>query len=89
MWVVHQSSADIVKNGTKESVIKLTHINFKPILLKLKKQRFHCEYWHTTFMAKTSLVNQHCHNSNIIKASISLELTEIQSMKLIAQYLYS
>ena len=40
-------------------------------------------------MAKTSLVNQHCHNSNIIKASISLELTEIQSMKLIAQYLYS
>lgn len=37
---VNRSSADIVKNGTKLSTLKLTHINFKPVLLKLKKQRF-------------------------------------------------
>ena len=85
--VIHQSSADIVKNGTKESVIKLTHINFKPVLLKLKKQRFYCKHCHTTFIAKTSLVNRHCHISNIIKATITLELTETQSRKLIAQHL--
>ena len=85
--VIHHSSADIVKNGTKESTIKLTHINFKPVLLKLKKQRFYCKHCQTTFMAKTSLVDRHCYISNIIKATISLELVETQSMKLIAKHL--
>ena len=84
--VIHRSSADIIKNGTKESTIKLTHINFKPVLLKLKKQRFYCKHCHSTFMGKTSLVNQHCYISNIIKAAISLELVETQSIKLIAKH---
>ena len=81
------SSADIVKNGTKESTIKLTQINFKPVLLKLKKQRFYCKHCSTTFIATTPLVNRHCFISNIIKATISMELTELQSMKLIGQHL--
>lgn len=85
--VIHRSSADIVKNGTKESVIKLTHVNFKPTLLKLKKQRFYCKHCHSSFIAKTPLVNRHCYISNIIKATISFELAETQSMKLIAKHL--
>ena len=84
--VIHQSSADIVKNGTKESTIKLTQINFKPVLLKLKKQRFYCKHCQSTFTAKSSLVNENCYISNIIKRSISLELTETQSMRLIAKH---
>lgn len=84
--VIHQSSADIVKNGTKESTIKLTQINFKPVLLKLKKQRFYCKHCQSTFTAKSSLVNENCYISNIIKRSISLELTETQSMRLITKH---
>ena len=30
--IVNQSTDDIVKNGTKTSTIKLTNINFKPVL---------------------------------------------------------
>ena len=35
--IVNNSHADIVKNGTKTSTIKLGQLNFKPVLLKLKK----------------------------------------------------
>lgn len=41
--IVNQSHADIVKNGTKSSTIKLGQYNYKPVLLKLKKQRFLCK----------------------------------------------
>ena len=46
--VINQSHADIVKNGTKISTIKLGQFNYKPVLLKLKKQRFFCKL----FMAR-------------------------------------
>lgn len=55
---VNRSSADIVKNGTKLSTLKLTHINFKPVLLKLKKQRFLCKHCRSTFVARTKLKKQ-------------------------------
>lgn len=84
--VVHHSSADIVKNGTKESTIKLAQINFRPILLKLKKQRFYCKHCQSTFTAKSSIVNENCYISNAIKRAISLELAETQSMRLIAKH---
>lgn len=84
--IVHHSSADIVKNGTKESTIKLAQINFRPILLKLKKQRFYCKHCQSTFTAKSSIVNENCYISNAIKRAISLELAETQSMRLIAKH---
>src|SRR5699024_11476104 len=56
--IVNQSTDDIVKNGTKTSTIKLTNINFKPVLLKLKKQRFLCRHCRSTFIAETKLVNR-------------------------------
>ncbi len=85
--VTNHSYADIVKNGTKESTIKLTHINFQPALLKLKKQRFYCKHCQSTFSAETNLVNRHCFISNIIKSTIGLELAELQPMTLIAKHL--
>jgi len=85
--VVNHSSDDIVKNGTKLSTIKLTHINFKPVLLKLKKQRFFCKHCLATFIAQTKLVERNCYISNLIKSTISMELAETQSMALIAKHL--
>ena len=84
---VNRSSADIVKNGTKLSTLKLTHINFKPVLLKLKKQRFLCKHCRSTFVARTKLVDRDCFISNLIKSAISMELAETQSMALIAKHL--
>lgn len=42
--IVNHSHADIVKNGTKTSTIKLGQYNFKLVGLKLKKQRFLCKH---------------------------------------------
>ncbi len=85
--IVNHSTDDIVKNGTKLSTIKLTHINFKPVLLKLKKQRFFCKHYQTTFIAQTKLVDRNCSISNLIKSTISMELAETQSMALISKHL--
>lgn len=84
---VNESTDDIVKNGTKTSTIKLTHINFKPVQLKLKKQRFLCKHCESTFSAHTNLVDRDCYISNIIKSTISMELAETQSMSLIGKHL--
>lgn len=83
--IVNHTHADIVKNGTKEST--LTNINFKPVLLKLKKQRFLCKHCESTFSAETKLVNKNCYISNIIKSTISMELAETQAMSLIGKHL--
>ena len=85
--VVNRSHADIVKNGSKLSTIKLTNINFKPVLLKLKKQRFLCKHCDSTFSAETKLVDRNCYISNIIKSTISMELAETQAMSLIGKHL--
>lgn len=85
--IVNNSHADIVKNGTKTSTIKLGQYNFKPVQLKLRKQRFLCKHCKETFSAKTSLVDRHCFISNPLKSLVSLELREEQSMTLIAKHL--
>jgi Transposase and inactivated derivatives len=85
--VVNHSHADIVKNGTKTSTIKLGQYNFKLVVLKLRKQRFLFKHCGETFSAKTSLVDRHCFISNPLKSLISLELREEQSMTLIAKHL--
>lgn len=85
--VVNHSHADIVKNGTKTSTIKIGQYNFKLVVLKLKKQRFLCKHCGETFSAQTSLVDRHCFIANPLKSLISLELREEQSMTLIAKHL--
>lgn len=85
--IINHSHADIVKNGTKTSQIKLGQYNFKPVVLKLRKQRFLCKHCRKTFSAETSLVDRHCFLSNPLKSLIALELREEQSMTLIAKHL--
>lgn len=85
--VENHSHQDLVKNGFKTSTIKLTQIGFKPVLLKLKKQRFLCKHCGCTFTAKTQLVAKDCFISNPIKTTIAMELREEQSMTLIAKHL--
>ncbi len=85
--IINQSHADIVKNGTKEITVKVTQTSYKPVLLKLKKQRFYCKHCCSTFIAETKLVDRHCSISNVIKRAIALELAELQPMKLIAKRL--
>lgn len=85
--VVNESHGDIIKHGRKTSTIKLTHVNFQPVLLKLKKQRFLCKHCGATFTAETKLVDRHCYIANSIKSTIAMELREIQSMALIAKHM--
>lgn len=85
--VKNTSSQDLIKHGTKCSTLTLTHVNFQPVLLRLKKQRFLCKHCNSTFIAETSLVDRHCFISNLIKTTIAMELKETQSMTLIAQHL--
>lgn len=84
---VNTSHGDIIKHGRKTSTIKLTHVNFQPVLLQLKKQSFLCKHCEATFTAKTKLVERHCYITNTIKATIAMELREMQAMSLIAKHL--
>src|SRR5690625_1949306 len=86
--VKNESHQDMIKNGSKQSTITLTHITVQPVLLRLKKQRFFCKHCHSTFSAETSLVNRHCFISNPLKATIAMELRETQAMTLIAKHLF-
>ena len=85
--VKNHSHQDLIKHGTKLSTLTLTHVNFQPVLFRLKKQRFLCKHCDSTFIAETPLVNRHCFISNVIKSTIALELKETQSMTLIARHM--
>lgn len=85
--VANQSTDDLMKHGFKQSTINLTHINFQPVLLKLKKQRFYCKHCGQTTTAQTSLVDAGCFIANPIKQTVVMELAETQSMTLIAKHL--
>ena len=85
--IVNRSTEDVIKYGYKTSRIKLTTIGLQPVLLMLKKQRFQCKHCETTFIATTPLVEKRCFISTLIKQIITLELTEIQAMTLIAKRL--
>lgn len=85
--VANHSTQDMIKYGFDQTVIKLTHINFQPVLLRLKKQRYHCKHCQVVTTVPTSLVDKGCFISNDIKRTIIMELSEVQSMKLIAQHL--
>lgn len=77
----------VIKNGRKSSLLKLGTVMFQPARLRLWKQRFLCKACNQSFMAKTSLVQEHCYISNPIKSQIAIELQTIQSMKAIGDRL--
>lgn len=57
----------------------------KPVIIRLKKQRVLCNDCLTRSMAKTNLVNKHCHISNASKRKVLAALTEDRSMTSIAR----
>src|SRR5699024_6254512 len=83
--VKNKGAQDLIKHGFKPTTIRLPNSISKPILLKLKKQRFYCKHCAQTFIAETPLVQKYCYISKSIKNMISQELVETQSMRLIAK----
>ena len=75
---------DIIKHGTKTSLITLPKVSGYPAYLKLKKQRFFCKHCHSTFTAKTDIVDPNCFISKNTKLSIVLESKKKSSEKDIA-----
>lgn len=73
----------VYKNGTKTSRITLPIAGIYPTYLNLKKQRFFCKACESSFVAKTSIVEEHCFISNntkrkvLIKSADALSLTDI------------
>lgn len=74
----------VIKYGFKITRLLMGDVNFSPLLLHLKKQRFLCKSCGETFIARTSLVDKHCHISHIVKRKIMTLLTKEIAMSTIA-----
>lgn len=79
---VNEGINDIINWGfDRNCLIKIPKIsNFNTILL-LDKQRFYCKHCHSTFSAKTSLVDFHKQISNNSKLSVIMDLMNKGSEK--------
>ena len=80
--VINEGTDDIIKWAwDKNCLVKIPKVsNFNTILL-LDKQRFYCKHCHSTFSARTSLVDFHKQISNNTKLSIILDLMSKGSEK--------
>ena len=80
--VINEGHNDIIKWAwDKNCLVKIPKVsNFNTILL-LDKQRFYCKHCHSTFSARTSLVDFHKQISNNTKLSIILDLMNKGSEK--------
>lgn len=85
--VVNHSTQDMIKHGFVNTTIHLSNIRSQPVLLKLKKQRYHCKHCGATPTVTTSLVDFGCFIAIDNKRYLALELAEEQSMKLISKHL--
>ena len=74
----------VVKNGTQTVNILIGQQNYKPCILRLKKQRFYCKHCNRTFIAKTDIVDENCYISNKVKKYINIDLSENITQKYIA-----
>uniref|UniRef100_UPI000780E7E0 ISL3 family transposase n=1 Tax=Halolactibacillus sp. JCM 19043 TaxID=1460638 RepID=UPI000780E7E0 len=75
----------IIKNGTKTSTIVIPAGGTKKTYLELRKQRFYCKQCQTTFVAKTSLVNEGCFISKDTCLQAGIKTAEARSIKDIAR----
>lgn len=75
----------IVKNGTKECIIKWLPLTHTPTYFVLKKQRFLCRNCSRTFTAKSTEIEENCFISNLTKQSIAVEARDKISMKDLAK----
>ena len=77
---VKNENYTVYKNGTKTSRITLPMFGIYPTYLNLKKQRFFCKACHSTFIARTPIVEKHCNISNHTKAKVLIKSTDAQSL---------
>ncbi|GEN58035.1 hypothetical protein GCM10012290_25630 [Halolactibacillus alkaliphilus] len=82
---VENEDYTIIKNGTKTSTIVIPAGITKKTYLKLRKQRFYCKHCQTTFVAKTSLVNEGCFISKDTRLQARVKSAEARSVKDIAR----
>lgn len=74
----------IIKNGSKNVMIRISPINGQPAAIDIKKQRFLCKECKSTFIAETSLAPKFASISNRLKMNILRDLSRKVSEKDIA-----
>lgn len=79
------NQGQIIRNGSANTCTQLPVFNKRLTFLKLKRTRFLCHNCGATFVAHTSLVDEHCHLSKDLKYQIALDLTRTRSRKEIAE----
>lgn len=82
---VDNASNQVIKHGFKTVRLLLGDVNYSPLLLRLKKQRFFCKSCGETFIANTTLAAKNCHISNLVKSKIVDLLTNELAMTTIAK----
>jgi transposase len=81
----HVFDGNIIKYGFKPSMIKLPSVSGFCTYLKLKKQRYFCKYYNSTFTLTTNIVKKNSYISNNTKLSIALNAKDKISEKDIAK----
>ncbi|MDY0410328.1 ISL3 family transposase [Virgibacillus soli] len=82
---VKNENYTVYKNGTKTSRITLPMSGIYPTFLNLKKQRFFCKACNASFIARTSIVKEHCFISYHTRAKVLIKSTDAQSLTDIAK----
>lgn len=82
---IKNENKTIIKHGFKPTCLLMGDVNFSPLLLQLKKQRFLCKACGSTFIARTTIVDNHCHISHHVKRKIIDLLTQKTAMSTIAK----
>lgn len=81
----HCSSVNVVKNGTKPSLIKIIPIQEYEAYIQVHRQRFKCKTCGKTFSAKSNFVMQRARISYSLKLAVAQKLKFKISLKDIAK----
>ena len=76
----------IVKNGKKMTCIRFDQFNHLPLIMRLKKQRYHCRNCHTHWTAQSYFVRPNHSIGEHVKMKIIALLTEKVSLSFIAKH---
>lgn len=82
---VKNENYTVYKNGTKTSRITLPFTGVHPTYLLLKKQRFFCKACNSSFVAHTSIVDEHCFISKKSRAQVLIKAADTQTITSIAR----
>lgn len=76
----------IVKNGKKMTCIRFDQFNHLPMIMRLKKQRYHCRNCHSHWTAQSYFVRPNHSIAEHVRGKIIALLTEKVSLSFIAKY---